>query len=48
MDDAEKIDWQKVALTCDNCGHYPLRPEHAHFVCDNCHYKSKCCEGGIF
>ena len=34
-------------LTCDACGHYPLVAEHAHYICPQCGYKTKCCEGGV-
>ncbi|HVX58626.1 MAG TPA: hypothetical protein VG964_02725 [Candidatus Saccharimonadales bacterium] len=34
-------------LVCDVCGHFPLKPEHAHYVCSECGYKTKCCEGGV-
>lgn len=31
-------------LLCDNCL-YKLRPEHAHYKCDNCGARTSCCEG---
>lgn len=34
-------------LYCDACGFYPIRVEHAHFICPECGYKTKCCEGGV-
>ncbi len=34
-------------LVCDNCGFFPIKAEHAHFICPACHYKTKCCEGGV-
>lgn len=33
------------ALFCDNCGHYPIKPMHGHYVCPACHMPTKCCEG---
>ncbi len=33
------------ALFCDNCGHYPIEPVHGHFVCPDCKFPTKCCEG---
>jgi predicted RNA-binding Zn-ribbon protein involved in translation (DUF1610 family) len=35
------------ALTCDSCGFYPIKAEHAHYICPECGYKTKCCEGGV-
>lgn len=35
-------------LICDNCGYYPIEPEHAHYKCPQCHMPTKCCEGTPF
>lgn len=32
---------------CEVCGFYPLFAVHGHFECPECHYKTKCCEGGF-
>jgi hypothetical protein len=34
-------------LICDNCGFYPISQEHAHYICPECNYKTKCYEGGV-
>lgn len=44
--ESDEVEIQE-ALVCDACGCYPLRTEHAHFVCRECGYKTKCCEGGV-
>lgn len=39
-----QIEVPDTSTNCVHCGH-EMRPEHAHYRCDNCGQRDACCEG---